>query len=167
MTRNEVSGGDLEYRKLLVEAERKGQEEFDKTVLSLSGGALGVSFVFLKDVIGNQPLDLPGLLIAAWVSWGFSTLAVLLSYHLSIHTIRRCIEQIDRCQRDESFGGVYAEWTKRLNVAGAVLFFVGVISITVFAAFNFSNKGAPNARTSTVKPAVSASAAAPVSNSKP
>ncbi|WP_417913843.1 hypothetical protein [Candidatus Electronema sp. JM] len=31
-----------EYRKWIVAAEQKSQEDFDKTVLSLSGGALGV-----------------------------------------------------------------------------------------------------------------------------
>lgn len=33
-----------DYRKLLLTAEQQAQANFDKTVLSLSGGALGVSF---------------------------------------------------------------------------------------------------------------------------
>jgi hypothetical protein len=32
----------VDYRKLLVGAEQKAQEDFDKTVLALSGAALGV-----------------------------------------------------------------------------------------------------------------------------
>jgi hypothetical protein len=66
-----------EYRKHLQAAEQKSQEDFDKTVLSLSGGALGISFVFLKDVIGPNPIVQPNMLFAAWVAWGISTFCVL------------------------------------------------------------------------------------------
>ena len=58
-----------DYRKWLVSAEQKSQEDFDKTILSLSGGALGISFVFLKDVIGPLPILQPGFLLAAWLAW--------------------------------------------------------------------------------------------------
>lgn len=168
MTSNETSIENREYRKVLIAAEQKSQEEFDKTVLSLSGGALGVSFVFLKDVIGDAPVAVPWLLIAAWVCWGLSTLAVLASYHLSVLTIRCCIRQIDLCQHEEKFGGEFARWTAWLNVAGAVLFFAGVLSITVFAGVNFSNKGADNVRTQATAAAASpSSSATATAKSKP
>jgi hypothetical protein len=45
---------DLEkYRDYLIEAERQTQRDYDKTVVALSGGALGLSFVFIRDVIGQ------------------------------------------------------------------------------------------------------------------
>lgn len=44
-----------EWREHLVSAEQKSQEDLDKALLSLSGGALGVSLIFLKDVIGQGP----------------------------------------------------------------------------------------------------------------
>jgi hypothetical protein len=66
-----------DYRKHLQTAEQKSQEDFDKTVLSLSGGALGISFIFLKDVIGPNPVVSPNLLFTAWVAWGSSTFCVL------------------------------------------------------------------------------------------
>jgi len=40
-----------EYRKHLVAAEQQVQADFDKTVLSLSGGALGISFAFVKNPV--------------------------------------------------------------------------------------------------------------------
>ena len=42
-----------EYRAHLVSAAQKAQEDFDKTLLALSGGALGVSFAFVKDIVGD------------------------------------------------------------------------------------------------------------------
>lgn len=151
-----------DYRKWIVAAEQKSQEDFDKTVLSLSGGALGISFVFLKDVIGPQPIVLSGFLLAAWLAWAFSTFSVLTSYYLSHLALRSAISQIDDGTIfKQKPGGVFASLTAILNAAGAVLFLVGVCCITIFAGANLSTKGATNDRKETTISSVAATAAAP------
>lgn len=145
-----------DYRKHLQIAEQKSQEDFDKTVLSLSGGALGISFIFLKDVIGPNPIFEPGLLFAAWVAWGCSTFCVLASYYASHLALRETINQIDKKTiRNERPGGAYSLVTAFLNAAGAVLFLIGVLSITLFANANLKSKGVPD-----VKPQTTAAAPA-------
>ncbi len=136
-----------EYRKWLVAAEQKSQEDFDKTVLTLSGGALGISFAFLKDIVGPQPIVLSGFLLAAWFAWAFSTFSVLISYYLSHLALRRAIGQVDDGTIfKQPPGGVFACLTAILNGTGAVLFLVGVCCITVFAVSNLPIKGAINDR---------------------
>ncbi|MBK9130614.1 MAG: hypothetical protein IPM20_03080 [Gammaproteobacteria bacterium] len=128
-----------EYRQWLVAAEQKSQEDFDKTVLSLSGGALGISFVFLKDIVGPDSIVYPWYLLVAWLSWGLSTFAVLASYYLSHQALRHAISQVDgKTIYDQPAGGRYSKWTAFLNAAGATLFLIGVICITVFAGANIS-----------------------------
>lgn len=39
------------YRDLLQDLSVKSQEQYDKTVITLSTGALGLSFAFIKDVV--------------------------------------------------------------------------------------------------------------------
>ncbi|HET7833820.1 MAG TPA: hypothetical protein VFK88_12740 [Gallionella sp.] len=144
---NKQSEHLADYRKLLVAAEQKSQEDFDKTVLSLSGGALGISFVFLKDVIGPQPIVQQGFLIAAWLAWAFSTFSVLTSYYLSHLALRRAISQVDNGTiYKQSPGGTFACLTAILNATGAILFLAGVCCITVFAVANLPNKRGPNDR---------------------
>ncbi|MEN9911687.1 MAG: hypothetical protein RI956_131 [Pseudomonadota bacterium] len=105
-----------DYRKLLVAAEQKSQEDFDKTVLSLSGGALGIFFVFIKEVIGPQPIVSQIFLVAAWLSWAFSTLSVLTSYYLSHLALRRAISQVDDDMiYKQPTGGVFASLTSNIN----------------------------------------------------
>jgi len=129
-----------DYREHLVAAEQKSQEAFDKTVLSLSGGALGVSFVFLKDVIGSNPVQGPSFLLAAWVCWAGSSLSVLASFLLSHLALRRAIKQVDDGTiYNQRAGGGFSVTTVLLNAMGAVLFFSGVCSITAFAAENLSS----------------------------
>lgn len=160
-----------DYRKWLVAAEQKSQEDFDKTVLSLSGGALGISFIFLKDVIGPQPLVLWGFLLAAWLVWAFSTFSVLSSFYLSHLALRRAIAQVDDGTiHSQQPGGRFARWTAVLNATGVLLFVVGVICITVFAGANLSSKGASNDReeaTITATPPDTSSAKAPIITANP
>jgi hypothetical protein len=126
-----------EYRTHLIKAEQKAQEDFDKTVLSLSGGALGISFAFVKDVIGTDPIQNAGLLFSAWICWGLSVTSVLLSYYTSNLALRKAIKQVDDGKiRGERPGKCFDMITAVLNLLGAILFFAGVILMTIFVALN-------------------------------
>jgi hypothetical protein len=156
-----------EYRKQMQVAEQKSQEDFDKTVLSLSAGALGISFVFLKDVIGPNPVLLPHMLFAAWVCWGLSSFSVLASYFLSHMALRHTIRQIDNdTLHKEVPSGPYRKPLVFLNGAGAVLFVVGIIAITAFANANLKTKGVPdgNSKTTTTTTTATGAASTPASS---
>jgi len=57
----------FKYRADLITGRQKAQEQFDKAVLSLSGGALGVSFTFVdKFVPKGSVVEHSNLLIIAW-----------------------------------------------------------------------------------------------------
>lgn len=126
-----------EYRALLIEAEQKAQEDFDKTVLTLSGGALGISFAFVKDIIGDEPIIHACYLLTSWIIWGISVLCVLASFYFSQQALRKTISQLDADKiYEQSPGGWYSRLTAILNALGGVLFLVGVVLIVIFAAYN-------------------------------
>lgn len=125
------------YRQSLIDAEKQGQDSFDKTVLSLSGGALGISFLFIKDVIGPHPIIHPGWLLSAWICWALSTLAVLSSFYTSNRALRKAIEQCDKGTiHCEPPGGFFSRITRNLNKAG--IFFL-VFGIALMSAFVYTN----------------------------
>ena len=126
-----------EYRKHLIGAEQKAQEDFDKAVLSLSGGALGISFAFIKDIVGVGSINNPGLLLFSWGCWGSSIIAILASYFFSHLSLRKAINQVDSDEIYKGHPGGAFDWiTAFLNACGGILFFVGVILMIVFVAFN-------------------------------
>jgi hypothetical protein len=126
-----------EYRKLIVLAEQKAQEDFDKTVITLSGGALGVSFAFIDNIVGDRPLINAAFLLYSWWSWALSVGFVLTSYFLSIRALRVALRQAYAgsiyVQRP---GRGYAIATDICNGLGGALFFVGVVLISVFVRRN-------------------------------
>ena len=126
-----------EYRDLLIAVEQKAQEDYDKTILSLSGGALGVSFAFVKDIVGSQPISQSWTLLASWIAWGTSVACVLGSFYASQRALRRAIKQVDEDKiYNQSPGGFYSSLTASLNALGGILFLVGVVFIVIFVAHN-------------------------------
>lgn len=132
-----LSNNLSEYRNWLAQTEKKIQESFNKALLSLSGGALGVSFVFFKDLINSHPISDPFFLLFAWISWALSSTSVLYSYYLSRLYFRRAISKVDDGTIYDSHSrGKFTFWTRVLNIAGICLFLLGVISITIFVNYN-------------------------------
>jgi hypothetical protein len=122
-----------EYRSRLEVLEQKAQDDFDKTVLSLSGGALGISFAFVKDIIGSATVTNPLFLILSWLSWGLSVMFILISYYTSHLALRKAIKQVDTNDILHSQPGGFADYlTAICNPLGGILFIVGVILISIF-----------------------------------
>ena len=126
-----------EYRAQLFSTMQKAQDEYDKTVLALSGGALGISLAFIKDVIGSGPIVCAVHLLLAWICWGTSLGTVLLSHYTSHKANVYAISQVDECRiYDERPGGNWDRITNILNATAGILFFGGVVFIVVFASSN-------------------------------
>lgn len=122
---------------MLQALEHESQRAYDKTVLTLSGGALGVSFAFVKDIIGEAPIVWKAFLLASWVFWGLSVTCVLFSFFLSQRALHKAIDEVDeKIDEGKTPKNYYDTMTRVLNVLGGFLFFTGVISMVVFAAKN-------------------------------
>ncbi len=131
-----------DYRQHLVLAEQKAQEDYDKTVLSLSGGALGISFAFIEKILGPGNITSLSYLKCAWLLWGLSITAVLSSYFFSRLALRKAINQVDANEvaQVRKPGGWLAWLTEVLNVTSGLCFLVGVVLITTFATSNLGEK---------------------------
>ena len=126
-----------DYRKGLIDAGQKMQLAYDKAVMTLSGGALGISFAYIKDVVGKATILDTGWLLAAWICWGASVTCTLMSFYTSTLALRHAIQQTDeKLVYIELVGGKYTALTKLLNFFGGSLFLVGVVSIVIFVSYN-------------------------------
>ena len=128
------------YRNHLILAEQKAQQDYDKAVLTLSGGAIAVSFAFVKDMLAGTTLKashMPGFLTASWLCWGLSVTCVLLSFFLSQRSLRSAIKQVDeKLIYMGKPGGAYSAATSVLNVLGGLLFIIGLICLGTFVTWN-------------------------------
>jgi len=126
-----------EYRKQLVEFEQKIGEGFDKTLIALSGGALGLSIAFIKDIVGVKAMTYECFLIISWSFWALSLGSILFAFYFGQLAYRKAITQVDNDTiNTEVTGGIYTAIVNWLNAIGAISFFFGVISIVIFSIKN-------------------------------
>src|SRR5688572_25311618 len=57
------------YRQRLVTSRNEVLDAYGKTLTTLSGGAIGLSITFLKDVLKLEGVISPWMMSAAWMCW--------------------------------------------------------------------------------------------------
>jgi hypothetical protein len=125
------------YREHLMAADRKSVELFDNTVISLSGGALGVSVLILERVTERldkvqAAIDHGWLMPVAWACWAASVASCLLSHYFSHLSLRRAIAQLDRGEKIVRAGGWLAWVTDGCTIIAGILFLGGLIAAGLF-----------------------------------
>jgi hypothetical protein len=140
----------LRERSFAAEVERDQTRFIDQSVLSLSGGALGISLAFVDKFIGASGAALPLFLAIAWGALVSSIVAVLVGMHVSQWAIDRHIRDLERYSIAPT-GTAFPSnpWAKCTSVANAIaslLFIVGIICLLVFVYANYTST--PTARLS-------------------
>jgi hypothetical protein len=124
------------YRQALCSAEQTMQSEFDKAVMTLSGGALGISMSFLKDIVGKNPKSF-SILFSAWSLWGLSITCIFLSFATSSKALRRAIEDTDMRMIYMTLAtNRWATATRILNRLGGAGFVIGLAAFLAFILIN-------------------------------
>lgn len=129
----------LDERRLLIEAEQKGAQQFDKAILALAGGALAISITFIKNIAPHPIIETIYLLERAWIAFILSLLSTLCSFLTSQSACRR---QRDIIELEESHNekNKYATCTKWLNIFSIIFFILGIAYLSIFCIENIPNK---------------------------
>ncbi|MCL5429658.1 MAG: hypothetical protein M1347_07680 [Chloroflexi bacterium] len=127
----------LQYRDVLRQEYQKNSEDFDKTILSLASGSLGISAGFLNQIVPDpQPGTMP-LLVIAWALMAASLIAIVLSYLQAIDCRKKLIEQIDQAvQSHHEPKWKISPAATRLSLASAACLILGIGFYLAFAAWN-------------------------------
>lgn len=128
------------YRNHLVQSEQKSLEAYDKSLLALSGGALGISFAFINEIIGPGEINSDWLLVTAWACWVATMGGTITSFYVSHLALRRAIQQVDNKRiYVERPGGRFSAITNTLNAVSGGLFLLGLVFIVIFASVNMGS----------------------------
>ncbi len=128
----------LKTRQSYNEAELEVSGRYDKWILTLSGGALGLSITFIEKIAKNPT---PDTLFWLKISWGclvISLLIALLSLVTSQSAIRENREELDSAHSEKrapnlSFPRWFTCITNGLNWGSLLLFILGVTFLCVFS----------------------------------
>jgi hypothetical protein len=120
-----------EHRRHLVESLHTASQDFDKAIMTLAAGALGISIAFVNQVAPHPRYT--AWLGGAWVLFAASLVCILMSFIASQTAIRWEISHVYDDPRPER---PHLKRTTRLNTISATLFVLGVVSLVVFAFMN-------------------------------
>jgi uncharacterized BrkB/YihY/UPF0761 family membrane protein len=125
------------YRAQLLEYAKESQTSYDTTLITLAGGALGISFAFISQFIGDDPMQEPHLLAVSWICWVVTLALVLFSFATSTAALYRAVRQVDSEKLlAANPGGWFDRLTGILNMIAGVLFVGGVVAMAWFAFVN-------------------------------
>ena len=122
-------------------------QEFDRAILTLSAGALGLSLAFIKDIVSLNVAIHLFLLFGSWVFFGFSILFTLASFvasqkafkHSQNIAYRYYMEHKHEVLKQRS---VPALATRYLTYAAGASFLFGLVMTLVFTTVNVNNLSA-------------------------
>lgn len=128
----------LEERKLLVSAERESAQQFDKSILTLSAGALALSITFIDKLVPHPKESSIFFLVGAWGLFCLSLLITLVSFLTSQAACRAQRDILDDDISGEEIIKVNkpALWTNRLNYFSIGSFVLGITTLVIFCASN-------------------------------
>lgn len=124
------------YQRELNEALRYANQQFDKNVLFIASGALGISFAFLEKILKDlETTDYKWLLFASWYLLASVILISLYSHYLSGRAISWAIINMyeDDCEEQVNKKN---KLIRRFNIAQMVGLFLGIISLVIFLHLN-------------------------------
>lgn len=130
-----------EYRAQLVEGQQRVIDNYEKTLLTLSTGALALSITFVKDILAGKPACAAPWLLTAWGCWAMSVCLLLASYYLSPLAYQKALQQVDDGTiTTETTGGGYTTAINLLNSLGGIAFFLGVLAFAVVGITNIGGQ---------------------------
>lgn len=135
----------LEERRELIHAERLMYQSFDKAILTLSAGGLGISITFINQIAPNPIVNTKCLIISAWIFFSLSIFSTLISFLTSQIACRQQIEICEELLLHNKFGdnsriSKLAMVTKWLNYVSIFFFLLGVITLASFCLKNLQFK---------------------------
>lgn len=70
-------------------------DSFDKSMLTLSSGALGVSLAFIKDIVPLGQAAWIFLLLASWIAFALCIVTTVVSFQFSIAALKKQRDFLD------------------------------------------------------------------------
>lgn len=162
---NDIAGGETEdqqrrrlydaHRAELLERQRSNSESYDKAILTLSSGALGLSLTFIKDLLPTSKPLWMGVLYGSWMLLTAAIITTVASFLLSSAAINQAIEQGAEYylhKKGEAFARTKLSIAvDAINYTSGAFFVVGILLTVLFVRINFSEaRSMKDSKTGTV-----------------
>ena len=138
----------LSHLKLLQDTRAHANDQYDKMMLPVAGGALFLSMAFLKDIVKEPPYICPGWLMAGWFLLAVSLLSTLFSflasYYATCDRVREWNQEYNNNQRPKPTM-FWTKFTSGCNIVSFSGILLGIICIIIFVCVQITMGGLAHA----------------------
>lgn len=125
------------HKQVLIDGQAQASQDFDKYLVTLAAGALGLSIAFIRQIAPN-PVEIWSIIVA-WSAFGASLISILLSFWFSQRAFHRAEKVLDTQNEEDRLESNWWDYvTTALNVISVFSFVAGVVFLAYFAASNTS-----------------------------
>lgn len=129
------------FRDYLLKSQISNSENFDKSILSLSSAALGLSLAFIKDIVKLQNVQAVLLLKLSWILFTVAIISTVISFATSQKSITLQLDYAEKYYLEEKFEYLTKKnsWkniTILLNSISGVIFVLAIILTVIFVILN-------------------------------
>jgi hypothetical protein len=130
-----------ETRKDLLARQLSNSVQYDRAILSLSTGALGISLAFIKNIVPVSTVTHLGLLKGSWCLFGSAIILTVISFLVSQHAIKVQLLYAQAYYSDQkeeyrNKPNRYAGVTDYINYISGLCFVLAIIFTIVFVSIN-------------------------------
>ena len=130
-----------ETRTDLLNRQLSNSELYDRSILTLSTSALGISLAFIKDIVSPDKAQCTGLLVISWWLFGLAIISTMLSFWASQKGIETQLDNASKYYlegKDEHLTkiNIHAKRTECLNCLSGTSFIMAIVLTIVFVSIN-------------------------------
>ena len=134
-----------QFRNHLLEGRKLSFMQFDKAILTLSGGGLALSLTFIHNVVPISNSINTWSLVIAWILFAFSVMTTLISFISSQFAFDyqlKLAEEYYVKNNDKALQKLNkpARFTKLANIASATAFVLAVLFLLFFVSINIVSR---------------------------
>jgi len=134
-----------QFRNHLLEGRKLSFMQFDKAILTLSGGGLALSLTFIHNIVPIFNSFHTWTLVIAWILFAFSVMTTLISFISSQFAFDRQLKLAEEYyveNNDKAFQELNkpARFTNLANIASASAFILAVVFLLFFVSINIVSR---------------------------
>lgn len=143
---SEYDKESVDYFKEVSEHRAKNQDSYDKYLVQLAAGGLGLSFAFIKLIDDPSKLVSEEAIIIAWLGWAVAVISTLTSFKtaskaatlnliLERHIIEKTIKDGARSSREKEIDS----WDSATTFFNSISYVAFIIGTLFFVGFMIEN----------------------------
>ena len=147
---DEIYAGYRDERNKLIDGQHDHSRSYQKYLLTLSGGALGLSLTVVADFASKGTVESPGLFLSAWLGLGVAIAAAMVALHQAQYAFEDYRRELDDAAQKGIDRDLLTRTRERqaalrrpkliscLDYVSLVAFLFGIVCLFCFAQANLS-----------------------------